>query len=118
VRLAIGGLFALYFLGVSALLPATHLPAIVGALVGAAVIAFGIWRVRVWSARPGWGERHWLALATGVVLYFAVLWGPLVEFAVRLPQRQGLVLADLLALGALLFFDQRLKRRGTSFTLR
>jgi hypothetical protein len=111
VRLAIGGLMALYFLGVSAFLPATHLPALVGAVAGAGLFAFGVWRVRAWSARPGWGARHWLAVVTGIVLYFALLWAPLVEFAARLPQRQGLVLTDLLALAALLAFDLRLKRR-------
>jgi hypothetical protein len=111
VRLVIGGLIVLYFLGVSAILPATHLPALVAVLVGAAVAAFGTWRVRAWSARPGWGARHWLALGTGVVLFFVFPWGPLIEFVVRLPQRQGLTLTDLLALGALLLFDRRLKRR-------
>ncbi|HEU5438788.1 MAG TPA: hypothetical protein VFU88_05825 [Ktedonobacterales bacterium] len=49
------------------------------------------------------------------MLYFALLWGPLVEFAARQPERQGqgqgLVLADLLALVLLLLFDWRLKRR-------
>jgi hypothetical protein len=111
VRLAMAGLIVLYFAGVSAILPATHLPALVAVLVGGAVFAFGVWRVRAWSARPGWGARHWLALGIGVVLFFALLWGPLVEFVARLPQRQGLVLADLLALVALLAFDRRLKRR-------
>jgi hypothetical protein len=58
VRLTTCGLMALYFFGVSAFLPATHLPAIIGAEHGAALFAFGVWRVRTWSARPGWGERH------------------------------------------------------------
>jgi hypothetical protein len=111
VRLAICGLMALYFFGVTALLPATHLPAIVDAEHGVALFAFAAWRVRSWSARQGWGDRHWLALATGVVLYFALLWAPLVEFAARLPLHQGLVLTDLVALVALLLFDRRLKRR-------
>jgi hypothetical protein len=48
------------------------------------------------------------------VLYFALLWGPLVEFAARQPQRQGLVLTDLLALVLLLLFDWRLKRRAAA----
>jgi hypothetical protein len=111
VRLTIAGLIVLYFVGVSAILPATPLPAIIEMLAGAAVAAFGIWRVRAWSARPGWGPRHWLALGTGVVLFFVFPWGPLVEFTTHQPLRHGLVLSDLAALAALLLFDRRLKRR-------
>jgi hypothetical protein len=111
VRLTVAGLIVLYFVGVSAILPATHVPAVVEVLAGIAVAAFGIWRVRAWSARPGWGERHWLALGTGVVLFFVFPWGPLIEFLAHLPQRQGLWLSDIVALVLLLLFDRRLKRR-------
>jgi hypothetical protein len=111
VRLTICGLIALYVFGVSAFLPATHLPAIVTAEHGAALVGFAVWRVRSWSARPGWGDRHWLAVVTGITLYFALLWAPLVEFVARLPQHRGLVLTDVLAVLALLYFDRRLKRR-------
>ncbi|HEU5441671.1 MAG TPA: hypothetical protein VFU88_20480 [Ktedonobacterales bacterium] len=113
VRLAIFGLIVLFFV-VTFILPATHLPAMVDAAVGAALFALAVWRVRAWSARPGWGDRHWLALPTGIVLYFALLWGPLVEFAAHQPQGQGLVLTDLLALVLLLLFDWRLKRRAAT----
>lgn len=112
VRLTIGGLIAVYFFGTSGILPATHLPAIVNAAFGVALFGFSVWRVRTWSARPDWGDRHWLAVVTGLVLYFTVLWGPVVEFAARLPDEQGLVLADVIALVALLLFDRRLKRRA------
>jgi hypothetical protein len=112
VRLAICGLIGLYLIGTSAILPGTHLPAIVDAAAGFACFSFGVWRVRAWSAQPGWGERHWLALVIGVVLYFLLLWAPLVEFVARLPGQQGLVLANLLALAGLLLFDWRLKRRA------
>ncbi|HEV2238654.1 MAG TPA: hypothetical protein VGR57_18495 [Ktedonobacterales bacterium] len=112
VRLAIAGLIVCYFVIIGGILPATHLPGITGLLAGVAVFALGLWRVRAWSARPGWGARHWLALGTGVVLFFVFPWGPLIEFVARQPQRQGLVLADLLALAALLVCDQRLKRRA------
>lgn len=111
VRLVIGGLMALYFLGITVMLPGTHLPAIAGAAAGAALFGFSVWRVRAWSARPGWSERHWLAVVTGIVLYFSLLWGPLIEFVVRMPEHQGMVLVGLLAVAALLCFDQRLKRR-------
>jgi hypothetical protein len=111
VALTICGLLALYFFGVSILLPATHLPAIVTAEHGVALFAFAVWRVRSWSARAGWGDRHWLALVTGVALYFALLWAPLVEFIARIPTHDGLVLTDLVAVVALLYVDRRLKRR-------
>lgn len=112
VALAIFGLMALYLFGVMAILPGTRLPAIVGGVAGGGLFAFAVWRVRSWSARQGWSDRHWLGVVIGVVLYFALLWGPLVEFAAILPDQQGLVLAGLLALGALLLFDRRLKRRA------
>lgn len=111
VRLMAFGWMALYFVGISAILPGAHVPAIVGALAGAALCAFSVWQVRAWSVRPGWSECHWLALVTGVVLYFALIWGPLIEFAAHLPEHQGMVVTALLAVAALLFFDQRLKRR-------
>lgn len=112
IALTIFGLITLFSLGTMAILPGSRLPAIFGAEVSAGIFAFALWRVRSWSARPGWSDRHWLALVTGVVLYFTLLWGPLVEFVARLPDQQGLVLADLLALSALLLVDQRLKRRA------
>jgi hypothetical protein len=111
VALTICGLLALYFFGVSIILPATHLPAIIGAEHGVALFAFAVWRVRSWSARPGWKDRHWLAVVTGIALYFALLWAPLVEFVARIPTHEGLVLTDLVAVVALLYFDRRLKRR-------
>lgn len=112
VALTIFGLITLMSLGTMAILPGSRLPAIFGAEVSAGIFAFALWRVRSWSARSGWGDRHWLGVVTGVVLYFALLWGPLVEFTAHLPDQQGLVLAGLLALAALLLFDQRLKRRA------
>ncbi len=42
--------------------------------------AFAAWRLFAWSARPGWGPRSRLALASGVVVFFVLL-APLLEFA-------------------------------------
>lgn len=65
-----------------------------------------------WSARGGWDGRHWLALVMGLVGWYLLIWGPLVEFGVRLPSREGLTLANLVVMIALFVFDWRLKRRS------
>jgi hypothetical protein len=45
------------------------------------ILALAIWRVAAWARRAGWGERHILALASGVLGFFIVLWAPLLELA-------------------------------------
>ena len=109
VRLSIFGLVTLFFL-LDFFLPSTRMPAVAASAIIAAVLAFGLWRVRSWSARVGWDARHKLAVATGVVMFFALLWAPLVEFAAHLPAREGLTAFDLLVLLALALFARRLDR--------
>jgi hypothetical protein len=110
VRLTIWGLLIVSFLTML-FLPSARLPAI---LVGAwqlAIFAFGLWRVRSWSARAGWDARHWLAVATGVVMYFTFPWAPAVEFLAHVPARLGLTAFDLLVLLALALYAHRLNHR-------
>lgn len=110
VRLVCGGFMTLFF-ALSVILPATGIP--VGAAMTLTLLLFAaaLWRVRSWSARVGWNKRHLLSVAIGVMLCFAVIWGPFIEFVAQLPARTGMTGVNLLILGALLLFDQRLKRR-------
>jgi len=110
VRFTMFGLTTVFFL-LTFILPATKLPPPIMMVIAVAIFAFGLWRIASWSARDGWNARHWLALVMGLLGWYLFLWAPLVEFAIRLPQRQGLTLADLITMIALFVFDWRLKRR-------
>lgn len=110
VRFLCCGSMTLFF-AFAVILPATGIP--VGAAMALMLLLFAaaLWRVRSWSARVGWNERHLLSVAIGVMLCFSFIWGPFVEFGLQLPARTGMTVVNLLILGALLLFDQRLKRR-------
>jgi hypothetical protein len=82
-------------------------------IVSAALFGWGLWRIRSWSARPGWAERHWLAVVTGVVLYFAFVWAPFGEFGLRAPDRTGLTVFDVVIAFGLLLWDRRVRRRAS-----
>lgn len=110
VRLLCGGGMTLFFAS-AVILPATGMPVAAAMALTLLLFAAALWRVRSWSARAGWNARHLLSVAIGVMLCFAFVWGPLVEFVLQLPARTGMTLVNLLILGALLLFDQRLKRR-------
>ncbi|HUY76131.1 MAG TPA: hypothetical protein VMV29_05140 [Ktedonobacterales bacterium] len=110
VRGTMFGLTTLFFV-LSFILPATKLPPPVMMAIAVGVFSFGVWRIARWSACDGWSARHWLALVMGLVAWYLLLWAPLVEFAFRLPEREGLTLANLIAMIALFVFDWRLKRR-------
>jgi hypothetical protein len=110
VRLTMFGLTTFFFL-FTFVFPATKLPPPIMLVIAASFFAFGVWRIASWSARDGWGARHWLALVMGLVGWYLLIWAPLVEFAFRLPLRQGLTLANLIAMVGLFIFDWRLKRR-------
>jgi len=111
VRLLFFGLMLLLFLGINLVLPTTHVPAVISMLFSLAILSFGLWRVRSWSARVGWGTRHHLAIATGILLYFILVFGPLVEFVVRLPGRAGITAVNGAIFVGLLCFDWYVKRR-------
>ncbi|MEO7000838.1 MAG: hypothetical protein ABI068_03460 [Ktedonobacterales bacterium] len=115
VRLAMFGLTTLFF-ALDMILPATKLPPPVTMALAVAVFAFGLWRIGAWSARDGWNARHRLAVVMGLLGWYLLLWGPLVEFGIRLPLREGLTLANLLVMIALFLFDWRLKHRSTAPT--
>jgi hypothetical protein len=99
------------FFAFSVVLPATGMPAVAAMAIMLLLVASALWRVRSWSARAGWNERHLLSIAIGVVLYFTFIWGPLVEFILHLPARTGMTAVNLLIVVALLIFDKRVKRR-------
>ena len=115
VRLTMFGLIVLLFL-LSFVLPATKIPPLltIAAVVG--IFSFGLWRIASWSARDGWSDRHWLSLVIGLVGWYLLVWGPLVEFVVRLPLREGLTLANFIVMIALFLLDWRLRRRHTLAT--
>ena len=109
------GLTVLLFL-LSFVLPATKIPPLltIAAVVG--IFSFGLWRIASWSERDGWSDRHWLSLVIGLVGWYLLVWGPLVEFVVRLPLREGLTLANFIVMIALFLLDWRLRRRHTLAT--
>ena len=110
VRLVCCGYMTLFF-AFAVILPATGIPVVAAMAPMLLLVAAALWQVRSWSARVGWNERRLLSIAIGVMLCFAVIWGPFIEFVAQLPARTGMTLVNLLILGALLLFDQRLKRR-------
>ena len=107
VRLLCFGCTILFF-AFSLILPATSLPAVAAMALMLLLFAAALWHVRSWSARAGWNERHLLSVAIGVMLCLAFIWGPFIEFG---RQVTGMTLVNLLIVGVLLAFDQRLKRR-------
>ncbi|HEV2237593.1 MAG TPA: hypothetical protein VGR57_13095 [Ktedonobacterales bacterium] len=70
--------------------------------INVAVLALALWRLATWSRRAGWGQRHILALATGVLGFLIVLWDPLLELAGQAsgkPTRGTAVVAALYLIG-------------------
>ena len=68
--------------------------------------ALGVYLVRRWARRPGWGMRQRLALASGVMGVF-IVFAPIIEFLVRDPAMTGITIANLLALSGLIFLASR-----------
>jgi hypothetical protein len=62
----------------------------------------GVLAVSHWAQRPGWGMRHRLALASGVLGCFIIL-SPFFEFVLPNRDMRGLTLANLLALSGLIW---------------
>jgi hypothetical protein len=113
VRLTMFGLTTVFFL-LDFVLPATKIPPPLTMAISVGIFSFGLWRMASWSARGGWNARHWLALVMGLLGWYLLIWGPLVEFAFRLPLREGLTLANLIVMIVLFVFDWRLKRRSAT----
>jgi hypothetical protein len=70
--------------------------------LNAGILALALWRLATWARRAGWGERHVLALASGVLGFLIVLWDPLLELSGQAsgkPTRGTLVVAALYLVG-------------------
>lgn len=68
-----------------------------------------IYLVRRWARRPGWGMQQRLALASGVMGVF-IVFSPVFEFLIPNQNMTGLTLANLIALGGLIFLAYRVAR--------
>lgn len=92
-------------------------PAVVTGAAIVAVAVFGVWRVRTWSARPGWGAEQRLALASGAMGFFLLL-APLLELSHPGGKpTQGMTLAALVwlvGLIALALWTGRRARRASA----
>jgi hypothetical protein len=111
VRLSCFGLVLGDFLIIGQILPRLGLPAVLVAGLELAIFGFGLWRVSTWSARPGWNERHQLAIVMGVLAFYCFVFAPIVEFSIRIPQRAGITLTDLIAFVGMIVLDRVLLRR-------
>jgi hypothetical protein len=69
----------------------------------------GIYLVRRWARRPGWGMQHRLALVSGVMGVF-IVFSPTFEFVIPNQNMTGLTLANLIALAGLIFLAYRVAR--------
>jgi hypothetical protein len=77
------------------------------------LLALAWWRVARWARRTGWNERHMLALASGALGFFLLLWDPILEVAGVAggnPTR-GTALVALAYLILLILLARRAKRR-------
>ncbi len=75
--------FGFFALLLDILLPyvfkASNAPVAVALAVYGLLLAFACWRVARWACRAGWNERHMLALASGGLGFFLLLWDPILE---------------------------------------
>lgn len=89
--------------------------AIVPILLALAITWFSIRVIRAWAARPAWGNRQQLALATGAIGFFVFVEAPIAEFGAHISTKNeiGLFPVDLLffaGLGILAFVIARRER--------
>ncbi len=90
-----------------------HLPYPLALAILLAVLAVSGWRVTVWSGRASWGEPHRLALASGALGFFLMIWDPLLEIigqAGGKPTR-GTLLVAIVYLALLIVLTRRVNRR-------
>jgi hypothetical protein len=108
--LRLAGLLGAFFVLFNLFILRTVLPApLIPIALILATDLLGIYLVRRWARRPGWGMRHRLALASGVVGVF-IVFSPVFEFLIPNQNMTGLTLANLLALGGLIFLTYRVAR--------
>ncbi len=75
-----GFLATIIYFTLSWIVPRLVPVALITMLLFAGFAVLAAWRVRAWSRREGWSAEHQLALASGVLGFFLVLFAPLVEF--------------------------------------
>jgi hypothetical protein len=77
--------FGFLLLAVVVLLPGVfqgaHVPFQLALTVYGALLALAGARVATWARRAGWDDRHRLALASGAVGFFLLVWDPILEIA-------------------------------------
>jgi hypothetical protein len=76
----LGFLATIIYFTLSWVIPNVIPVALITMLLFAGCVLFAVWRVRAWSRRLGWGAEHRLALASGVLGFFLLLYAPLGEF--------------------------------------
>jgi hypothetical protein len=69
--------FASYF--VPSTLQSAHAPFFITLAVMAALLTMLAWGILTWSRKPGWGTRQELALASGALGFFILVFGPIHE---------------------------------------
>jgi len=88
-----------------------RVPGWIAALIILSGYEFAILRVYTWSQRPGWNERHLIALAIGILCFFIFIFAPILEFADHNRVDIGLVPFDLVLLALLIALAWRAPRR-------
>jgi hypothetical protein len=78
-------IFAFFGMLVNIALPyvskSAHIPFPLELLVNAVLLLLVGWRIFSWSRRRGWGDQQRLALASGALGFFIVVWAPILELA-------------------------------------
>lgn len=77
-------------------------------LVMVGIVALAAWHVYRWATLPGWGIRHRLALASGMVGFSVLVASPLLEFVVHPTGKAttGMTAAGVLWLVGLIWLEQ------------
>jgi hypothetical protein len=98
------------WLALPGMLQGAHVPSGITLALGAALTAGVVWLVLRWSRRPGWSATEELALATGVLGFFILVFAPILELA---GQINGEITRGTLALAALYLIGLILLARRT-----
>jgi hypothetical protein len=110
-------LLGLLFVALALLSPGfykgTNVPFPIALTINLAVLAAAIWLVTTWSRRTDWDDRHNLALASGALGVFLLVWDPILEIigqAGGKPTR-GTILVALAYLIFLIVVERRMTGR-------
>lgn len=116
-RLTLLRAFAFFFVPAVVFLPslwkASAIPFAVALGVEVALTLLVIWRISTWSRRAGWGERQMLALGSGVLGFFILVWDPFLELAGNIGGKstRGTLLVAAAYLVLLIILARRTARR-------